>query len=172
MTDTPPTLAAELASIAERVRQIDTGDDAIDQLAQLELLLGDDAAIVGGRRDTSTVARWAAADKLLEGGTSQVRYGTPRAMYPTGQDIDVLMRLSDEVPAELPKGPARARIVRQGGKELRAIAFGMGDRFDELMSEGGQCCLAFTPRINEWQGYRSVELEVRDFQAGPRARLA
>src|SRR5262249_20066273 len=40
----------------------------------------------------------------------------PRAMYPTGQEIDVLMRLSDEVPAELPKGPARARIVRQGGK--------------------------------------------------------
>jgi hypothetical protein len=63
------------------------------------------------------LARWAAADKLLEGGTSQVRYGTPRAMYPTGQDIDVLMRLSDEVPAELPRGPARARIVREGGKE-------------------------------------------------------
>src|SRR5262249_10881682 len=56
-------------------------------------------------------------DKLLEGGTTQVRYGTPRAMYQTGQEIDVLMRLSDEVPAEMPKGPARARIVRQNGKE-------------------------------------------------------
>jgi single-stranded-DNA-specific exonuclease len=61
--------------------------------------------------------------------------------------------------------------VKQGGKELRTIAFGMGDRFDELMAEGGKCCLVFTPRINEWQGYRNVELEVRDFQAGPRARL-
>jgi single-stranded-DNA-specific exonuclease len=61
--------------------------------------------------------------------------------------------------------------VRQNGKELRAIAFGMGDRLDELMSQGGQCCLVFTPRLNEWQGYRSVEIEVRDFQAGPSARL-
>jgi hypothetical protein len=62
------------------------------------------------------LARWAAADKLLEGGTSQVRYGTPRAMYQTGQEIDVLMRLSEEIPAELPKGPARARIFREGAK--------------------------------------------------------
>jgi single-stranded-DNA-specific exonuclease len=61
--------------------------------------------------------------------------------------------------------------VRQNGKELRAIAFGMGERALELMSAGGQCCLVFTPRLNEWQGYRSVEIEVRDFQAGPAARL-
>jgi single-stranded-DNA-specific exonuclease len=61
--------------------------------------------------------------------------------------------------------------VRQNGKDLRAIAFGMADRRDELMSAGGQCCLAFTPRLNEWQGYRSVEIEVRDFQAGPSARI-
>jgi hypothetical protein len=67
------------------------------------------------------LARWAASDKLLEGGTAQVRYGTPRAMYPTGQEIDVLMRLSDEVPAELPRGPARARIVRQGKEETVAV---------------------------------------------------
>ena len=62
--------------------------------------------------------------------------------------------------------------VKQEGKDLRAIAFGMGDRVEELMSADGQCCLAFTPKINEWQGWRSVELEVRDFQAGPRAALA
>jgi single-stranded-DNA-specific exonuclease len=61
--------------------------------------------------------------------------------------------------------------VRQNGREMRAIAFGLGDRAEELMLAGGRCCLAFTPRINEWQGWRSVELEVRDFQGGPRARL-
>jgi single-stranded-DNA-specific exonuclease len=61
--------------------------------------------------------------------------------------------------------------VRQNTKEVRAIAFGMGDRAPELMSAGGQCCLAFTPRLNEWQGYRAVEIEVRDFQAGPTAQL-
>ncbi len=61
--------------------------------------------------------------------------------------------------------------VKQDGKELRCIAFGMADRLDDLMSQGGQCCLAFTPRINEWQGYRNVEMEVRDFQPGPNATL-
>jgi single-stranded-DNA-specific exonuclease len=61
--------------------------------------------------------------------------------------------------------------VRQGSKELRAIAFAMADRYDELMSQAGQCCLAFTPRWNEWNGYKNVEIEVKDFQAGPEARL-
>ena len=45
------------------------------------------------------------------------------------------------------------------------------ERLDELMSAGGQCCLAFTPRINQWQDYRTVEIETRDFQPGPEARL-
>ncbi len=61
--------------------------------------------------------------------------------------------------------------VRQEGKDLRAIAFGMGDRAGDLMAQEGKCCLVFTPKINEWQGYRSVELEVRDFQTGPVAQL-
>jgi single-stranded-DNA-specific exonuclease len=61
--------------------------------------------------------------------------------------------------------------VRQTGTNLRAVAFGLGDRLEELISAGGQCCLAFTPRINEWNGMRSIELEVSDFQAGPQARL-
>jgi single-stranded-DNA-specific exonuclease len=61
--------------------------------------------------------------------------------------------------------------VRQGQTEMRVIAFAMADRTEELMSQGGRCCLAFTPKINEWQGRRRVELELRDFQAGPRARL-
>ncbi len=61
--------------------------------------------------------------------------------------------------------------VRQGATAVRAVAWGMGERLDELMSDGGRCCLAFTPRINEWQGYRSVEIEVTDFQPGPVARL-
>jgi single-stranded-DNA-specific exonuclease len=61
--------------------------------------------------------------------------------------------------------------VRQGATSLRAIAWGMGDRAEELMGATGHCCLAFTPRINEWNGARTVELEVIDFQPGPQARL-
>jgi single-stranded-DNA-specific exonuclease len=47
----------------------------------------------------------------------------------------------------------------------------MGDRLDELMSDGGRCCLAFTPKVNEWNGSRSVEIEVVDFQPGTDAKL-
>ena len=61
--------------------------------------------------------------------------------------------------------------VRQNGVTLKAIAFGMADRVEELMSAGGACCLACTPKLNEWQGRRSVDLEVTDFQAGREARL-
>jgi len=61
--------------------------------------------------------------------------------------------------------------VRQQGTTLRAIAFGMGDRAEELMSGQGSCCLAFTPRLNEWQGFRRVDLEITDFQARPDAHL-
>jgi single-stranded-DNA-specific exonuclease len=62
--------------------------------------------------------------------------------------------------------------VRQAGLAQRAIAFGMAERTEELVSTGGSCCLVFTPRLNEWQGYRRVDLEVVDFQAGTQARLA
>src|SRR5207248_4035843 len=42
--------------------------------------------------------------------------------------------------------------VRQSATVLKVIGFGMADRIEELMSAGGACCLAFTPKINEWQG--------------------
>jgi len=61
--------------------------------------------------------------------------------------------------------------VKQGGTSIRAVAWGMGDRLEDLMSGDRKCCLAFTPRINEWQGYRTIEMEVCDFQAGSVARL-
>jgi len=62
--------------------------------------------------------------------------------------------------------------VRQGGTTMRAVAWGMGDRLDDLMADGGRCCLAFTPKINEWNGSRNVEIEVIDFQAQRLAELS
>jgi single-stranded-DNA-specific exonuclease len=61
--------------------------------------------------------------------------------------------------------------VRQENTSLPAIGFSLGDRLEELMSADGWCSLAFTPSINEWQGMRTVQLEVRDFQPGKEARL-
>jgi single-stranded-DNA-specific exonuclease len=61
--------------------------------------------------------------------------------------------------------------VAQKGTVLKAIAWGMAERIEELMSAGGACCLAFTPKLNEWQGRRSVDLEVVDFQPGSQVQL-
>ncbi len=61
--------------------------------------------------------------------------------------------------------------VRQGRSTMRAVAFGMAERVEELVSAGGRCCLAFTPRLNEWNGYQNVELDVCDFRPGDQARL-
>ena len=46
------------------------------------------------------------------------------------------------------------------------------DRLDELMSEKGNCCLVFTPKLNEWNGQRNVEMEVNDLRAGHDPQLA
>ncbi|OWK46839.1 single-stranded-DNA-specific exonuclease RecJ [Fimbriiglobus ruber] len=62
--------------------------------------------------------------------------------------------------------------VRQGNTLVRCVAFGMGERLDELMSAGGECCLAFTPKVNEWQGHRTVEMELMDFRPGANPDLA
>ncbi|MGL4462860.1 MAG: DHHA1 domain-containing protein, partial [Planctomycetia bacterium] len=61
--------------------------------------------------------------------------------------------------------------VRQGGAVLRAVAFGMGERCDELTSAAGKCCLVFQPVLNEFRGYQNVELLVKDFFAGSQAPI-
>jgi single-stranded-DNA-specific exonuclease len=63
------------------------------------------------------------------------------------------------------------RVRQQQGTALRAIAFNMADRCDELMSSGGTCSMVFTPRLNEWQGFQRVDLEVVDFQSGAQVSL-
>jgi single-stranded-DNA-specific exonuclease len=54
--------------------------------------------------------------------------------------------------------------VEQHGTSLRAVAWGMGDRLDELQSGGGELSVVFTPKINEWNGRKNLEIEVIDFQ--------
>lgn len=78
----------------------------------------------------------------------------------------------DGEPRKVGQGERHLRFrVRQGTTALTAIAWGMGERAEELMSAGGACSLVFTPKRNEWQGRTSVDLEVIDFQAGAEARL-
>jgi single-stranded-DNA-specific exonuclease len=64
------------------------------------------------------------------------------------------------------------RVKQSSGPIVKAIGWGMADRLEELMSHSGQCCLAFTPKLNEWNGYINVDMEVNDLQAGGVARLS
>ncbi|MFM8273529.1 MAG: single-stranded-DNA-specific exonuclease RecJ, partial [Gemmata sp.] len=61
--------------------------------------------------------------------------------------------------------------VRQGDTTIRCVAWGMADRMDELMSAGGECCIAFTPKINDWKGYKKIELQVTDLKPGRTVQL-
>lgn len=61
--------------------------------------------------------------------------------------------------------------VQQNGTSMRAVAFGKGDELDRLMSQNGKCCLAFTPKVNTFNGWQKIELEVIDFIPGPNPML-
>jgi len=53
--------------------------------------------------------------------------------------------------------------IKQNGAIMKAIAFGAGAMFDQLPA-GTVLDLAVLPQVNEFNGYRSVELEVKDLQ--------
>lgn len=61
--------------------------------------------------------------------------------------------------------------VRQGDSSLRCVAWNMADRLDELNSKNGDCCIAFTPKVNEWNGYRKIELQIIDLKPGKSVAL-
>ncbi len=72
--------------------------------------------------------RWATADKLLPGGTSTVRFGTPRTTYEPGQDIDVRVRLAKELealparpPGDRPYQALVLRVLPDGREEKVAV---------------------------------------------------
>jgi single-stranded-DNA-specific exonuclease len=62
--------------------------------------------------------------------------------------------------------------VKSGKTTMRAVGWGMAGRIEDLMSGDHRCSLAFVPKINEWNGYTNVEIEVLDFQPGVRPVLA
>jgi single-stranded-DNA-specific exonuclease len=53
--------------------------------------------------------------------------------------------------------------VSQGGAIVKVIGWGLAERAKAL-SANTVCSLAFHPAINEWNGRREVQLEVKDFQ--------
>jgi single-stranded-DNA-specific exonuclease len=63
------------------------------------------------------------------------------------------------------------RVKQEGSGIFKAIAWNMAERMEELQSGRGKCCLVFTPKINEWQGFTNIDLEVQDMQPGPVADI-
>ena len=51
----------------------------------------------------------------------------------------------------------------QGDTTLKAIAWNMAER-GKVLTPGKLCSIAFHPSINEWNGRREVQLELKDFQ--------
>lgn len=54
--------------------------------------------------------------------------------------------------------------LEQAGVKLRAVAFGAGDREEELLRLDGPIEVAFRPVINTFRGYRSVEMHLTDWK--------
>lgn len=54
--------------------------------------------------------------------------------------------------------------LEQAGVRLRAVAFGAGDREEELRRLEGPIEVAFRPVINTFRGYRSVEMHLADWK--------
>ncbi|TWT99224.1 Single-stranded-DNA-specific exonuclease RecJ [Botrimarina colliarenosi] len=58
--------------------------------------------------------------------------------------------------------------LEQAGVKLRAVAFGAGDREEELLRLDGPIEIAFRPVINTFRGYRTVEMHLTDWKAETR----
>lgn len=63
-------------------------------------------------------------------------------------------------------------FVKQNGTRMRGVMWNAAERLAELTSAGGNVCLAFTPRVNEWNGFSRIEIEAVDFQAAEKPDLA
>ena len=51
----------------------------------------------------------------------------------------------------------------QNGATVGAVGWNMAERFRDV-APGARCSLAFEPKVNEWQGRREVQLDIKDIQ--------
>lgn len=54
--------------------------------------------------------------------------------------------------------------VRQNGREIECIGFGMGHLAGPIQTEPGRVSIAFVPTINVWQNRARMQLKLRDVQ--------
>jgi hypothetical protein len=54
--------------------------------------------------------------------------------------------------------------VKQNGREIECIGFGMGHMAGPIQVESGRVAIAFVPTINVWQNRARLQLKLRDIQ--------
>jgi single-stranded-DNA-specific exonuclease len=57
--------------------------------------------------------------------------------------------------------------IRQNGRELDCIGFGLGYLAAPLRTDVGRVFVAFVPTINVWQNRARLQLKLRDIQVRP-----
>lgn len=78
-----------------------------------------------------------------------------------------------EPPRAMGEGDRHLQVkVRQHSRTLRAVAFGRGEWIEPLKEAGDRISISFAPKINEFQGRRSVELELHDWKPAPARQVA
>jgi hypothetical protein len=92
--------------------------------------------------------RWAAADKPLTTGNEHVRFGTPQPVYRQGQEVEIIVRLGDDVPTPKSDLVAGARLIRKDPRTKQEEA------------------VALVPLIRREAQPRVLEGKVRDLPAG------
>jgi single-stranded-DNA-specific exonuclease len=71
-----------------------------------------------------------------------------------------------EPPRKMGNGERHLSLrVRQGGRVLRAIAFGKADWAEEIARVEGPISICFTAGLNEYNGYQNIDLHLVDWQA-------
>lgn len=91
--------------------------------------------------------RWAASEKPLVTGNNYVRFGTRDAVYRHGQEVDLVVRLSEEAGPLAPDALAGARVLR-------------------LKEGGGEEAVALVPLGRREAQPRVLEGKLRDLPAG------
>jgi single-stranded-DNA-specific exonuclease len=71
-----------------------------------------------------------------------------------------------EPPKKMGQGERHLSLrVRHYGHVMRAIAFGKADWADQMIKVDGPISICFSPKINRFRGYESVELELIDWNS-------
>jgi len=76
--------------------------------------------------------------------------------------------VADDVTLSLPPSVVSRNhlklTIRQDGRDLDCIGFGMGHLAGAIHSNGGRLSVAFVPTINVWQNRSRLQLKLRDIQ--------